>query len=170
MIRWKSIKYSKFFWDQSSFSRNISRKRCFRRDIIIATSSKQSFSWISLLNYSRQQVRKELIVNENYLNSKLHFINYIIQFTSLRFHSKSEDICLIFCFKCRYFMKDLQKYHIFVFYNNYNLTFSFEIESLFSIIKSIFRKKLSIFIIIILSFLSNKFEMQSMKIFIFLRL
>jgi hypothetical protein len=170
MIRWKLIEYSKILWDQSSFSKDLSRKRCFHRDITITTSSKQSFGWVLLLNYSRQQMKEELIVNENCLDSKLHFINYIIQLTSLRFHSKSEDICFTFCFRCRYSLKDLQKYHMFVFYNNYNLTFSFEIKSLFSIIKSIFRKKSSIFIIIILSFLSNRFDVQSIKIFIFLRL
>jgi uncharacterized surface anchored protein len=170
MIRWKLIEYSKILWNQNSFLNDLSRKRCFHRNITITTSSKQSFSWVLLLNYSRQQVKEELIVNENCLNSKLHFINYIIQLTSLRFHSKSEDICLTFCFRCRYSLKDLQKYHMFVFYNNYNLTFSFEIKYLFSIIKSIFRKKSSIFIIIILNFFLNKFDVQLMRILIFLRL
>ncbi len=152
------------------YSVKINAQQTSRRDIIIATSSKQSFSWVSLLNYSRQQVREELIVSENCLDSKLHFISYIIQLTSLRFHSKSEDICLTFCFRCRYSMKDLQKYHMFVFYSNYSLTFSFEIESLSSIIESISRKKASTFTIIILSFLSNRFDVQSMRILIFLRL
>ncbi len=89
-------------------------------------------------------MKKELIVNDECLDSKLHFLNHSLYYIYISFFSsKSKDICLTFRIKFRYFIEFLQKCHSrFLFYFVYidrSFARQFSLHELHSIIRDTHR-------------------------------
>jgi hypothetical protein len=84
------IKYSKIFWYLSAFSKNLFSKLWSRRNV-----ARRRRRMNLLLRFSRQLMKKEIIVSENCLNSESHFYNHFLWYIYFFFFIRNQKIIVL---------------------------------------------------------------------------